>query len=138
MVAARGLEQQRLSLRQALHEVQVALAEAGAPPLQPGRDSLALPAGQIWVDALEVARADLARPEALDLLGAELLADLDGLDPAFDAWLAERRRALKASTAAVAAALLARPGGPGRRRRRVRRRGGCWRSTRRRRPPGAG
>ena len=111
--STRGVEQQRLSLRQALHEVQQALAGAGAPLLQPGRDSLALPAGRIWVDALEVARTGPVRPETLDLLGAELLADLDGLDPAFDAWLAERRRALKASTVAVAAALLDQAQGAG-------------------------
>lgn len=105
--STRAPEQQRLSLRQALHEVQVALAEAGAPLLQPGREALALPAGQIWVDAREVARADPGRPEALDLLGAELLADLDGIDPAFDIWLKEQRRALRAGAVAVAAALLA-------------------------------
>ncbi|WP_290318659.1 AfsR/SARP family transcriptional regulator, partial [Paeniroseomonas aquatica] len=107
-----GAAQQRLSLRQALHEVQAALAAGGAPLLQPGRGSLTLPAGQVWVDALEAARAAATRPEGLERLGAGLLADLDGLDPAFDAWLAERRQALKASAAAVATGLLARAVGP--------------------------
>lgn len=110
--SGRGADQQRCSLRQALHEVQVALAGAGAPPLRPGRDALALPAGQVWVDALEVLRADQARPDALDLLGAELLADLDGLDPAFDTWLAEQRRALRAAAAGLATRLLAAARGP--------------------------
>ena len=108
----RGAAQQRSSLRQSLHELQVALAGAGAPLIQAGREALSLPAGQVWVDALEVAKADSDRPGALDLLGQELLADLAGLDRAFDAWLAEQRARLRQGAAALAATLLAEARGP--------------------------
>ncbi len=105
----RGAEQQRGSLRQALHELQATLAPAaapaGAPLLQAGRDSLLLQAGPIWVDAAAVRRPD-ASAAALDLLCAPLLPDLEDLDPAFDAWLAEQRDALRDAAAGRAAALL--------------------------------
>ncbi|MDO9707975.1 BTAD domain-containing putative transcriptional regulator [Paracraurococcus lichenis] len=111
--SGRGEEQRRTSLRQALHELQEALAEAGAPAVVAGRDALALPAEQVWVDAVEVARAGAARPGALDLLTAELLADLDGVDPALDAWLAAERQRLRAHAAGEAQALLAAASEPG-------------------------
>ncbi|WP_160936142.1 BTAD domain-containing putative transcriptional regulator [Teichococcus coralli] len=106
----RGEDQQRGSLRQALHELQAALSglatAEGAPLLQPGRDTLVLRGEQVWVDALAVLRAE-AEPAALDLLSGTLLPDLDGLDPAFDAWLAQQRTGLQESAAARAAVLLA-------------------------------
>ncbi len=108
----RGAEQQRGSLRQALHELQDSLAPVGVPLLAPTREAVSLRAGPVWVDALEAARTGLARPEALDLLTGELLADLDGLDPAFDAWLAEQRRRLRDAAVAQAALLLERAEGP--------------------------
>ncbi|MBK1657295.1 BTAD domain-containing putative transcriptional regulator [Paracraurococcus ruber] len=105
--SGRGDDQRRTSLRQALHELQAALAEAGGPAIAATRDTLALPADQVWVDAVEVARAGAARPGALELLRAELLADLEGLDPAFDAWLATERLRLRSHAASEASALLA-------------------------------
>ncbi|MCO6415953.1 hypothetical protein JYK14_07145 [Siccirubricoccus sp. KC 17139] len=108
----RGAEQQRGSLRQALHELQESLAPVGVPLLVPTREAVMLRAGPVWVDALEAARSGPARPEALDLLTGELLADLDGLDPAFDAWLAEQRRRLREAALAQAALLLERAEGP--------------------------
>ncbi|TCZ55100.1 BTAD domain-containing putative transcriptional regulator [Roseicella aquatilis] len=101
-----GEEQRRTSLRQALHELQAALAEGGGPAVLATRDALALPAGLVWVDAVEVACAGAARPGALDLLNAELLADLDGIDPAFDAWLAAERWRLRTHATTEAATLL--------------------------------
>jgi TolB-like protein len=105
--SGRGEDQRRTSLRQALHELQAALAEAGGPAILARRDTLALPAGAAWVDAVEVARVAPARPEALDLLNGTLLADLDGLDPAYDAWLLAERRRLTSHATGTAAALLA-------------------------------
>lgn len=105
----RAEEQQRGSLRQALHELQETLHPSGShepPLLVSSRDSLMLVADQVWVDAVEVARARPGRPETLDLMRGELLEDLDRLDPAFDGWLKEQRRTLRAAATAHAAALL--------------------------------
>lgn len=110
-----GLAQRHGSLRQALHELQAALGEGAAALLRSDREAVALSAEGVWVDALEVERASANRPEALDLLlhGGELLADLDGLDPEFDAWLGEQRRRLRARAAAAAGAVLAETSEPG-------------------------
>lgn len=98
----RGDEQRRGSLRQALHELQEALGPVGVPVIEASREALRLRAELVWVDAVEATRAATARPAALDLPGAELLADLDGIDPAFDAWLLEQRRLLREVTASRA------------------------------------
>ncbi len=90
----RGEDQARGSLRQALHELQESLKPVGIPLIRAGREAVALRANLVWTDATEVLRAAADNPEALDLLTAELLNDLDGLDPAFDDWLASRRRSL--------------------------------------------
>lgn len=112
-----GLAQRHGSLRQALHELQAALGDAAGALLRSDREAVALSADGVWVDALEVERASAQRPEALDLLlqGGELLADLDGLDPEFDAWLGEQRRRLRARATATAGAVLAETSEPGRR-----------------------
>jgi len=88
----RGEEQRRGSLRQALHELQEALAPAGLSLIEAKRESLRLRAEHLWIDAFAA-----ATPPA-DTTGEGLLADLAGLDPAFDAWLAEQRRRLRAFT----------------------------------------
>ncbi|WP_372622747.1 BTAD domain-containing putative transcriptional regulator [Falsiroseomonas sp.] len=103
----RGEDQQRGSLRQAVRELTEALAPVGPPLLLPTRDSVALRAGLVWTDAVEVLRASAGQPETLSLFTGVLLADLDGLDDAFDAWLAEQRRRLQDAAAARAAGLLA-------------------------------
>jgi TolB-like protein len=84
----RGEEQRRGSLRQALHELQEALAPTGLPVIEAKRESVRLRAEHLWVDAL----TDNDPPA--DLRGEGLLTDLVGLDPAFDAWLAEQSRRL--------------------------------------------
>lgn len=109
-----GEAQRRGSLRQALHELQESLGETAAALLHADRDAVRLQGEGVWVDALEVARATAARPQALDLLdrGCDLLADLDGLDPAFDQWLAEQRLWLRGQAAAAAGAVLAAAAAP--------------------------
>lgn len=105
----RGEEQQRGSLRQALHDLQAALSPAGPRLLQAGRDALTLEREDVWVDALALLAPD-ATPAALDLLSNTVLPDLEGLDPAFDAWLAQQRGRLQEAAADRAAALLAAAG----------------------------
>jgi DNA-binding SARP family transcriptional activator/tetratricopeptide (TPR) repeat protein len=109
----RGEEQQRGSLRQAVHELGEALAPVGHQLLVPTRESIALRAELVWTDAVELLRAGAGNPETLDLLNGTLLADLDGLDPAFDAWLAEQRARLREAASARAAGMLAMATEPG-------------------------
>jgi DNA-binding SARP family transcriptional activator len=105
----RGEEQARGSLRQALHELQEALGEWGKGLIVATRETVALNTTGVWIDARELPRIARDRPEALNLLQAELLSDLDSLDAAFDTWLIDQRRrlrdaALDAATARLAAA----------------------------------
>jgi len=105
----RGEEQARGSLRQALHELQDVLGEWGRGMIVATRETVALTAEAVWIDAREVPSLARDRLEALTLLQSELLSDLDGLDAAFDAWLADQRRrlrdvALDAATARLAGA----------------------------------
>lgn len=104
--STRGDEQARGSLRQALHELQDVLRPVGPNLIQAGRESVRLHPDQVWIDATALLRAVRDRPESLDLLNAELLADLGGLDPAFDVWLAERRQRFREATLAAAQAAL--------------------------------
>ncbi|CAH2600239.1 TPR_REGION domain-containing protein [Rhodovastum atsumiense] len=87
-------EQARASLRQEIHRLTEALAPVGAPILTVNRDHLMLRPGTVWIDVDEVLRASPERPAALGLLDGDLLEDLDGLDPTFDAWLASERERL--------------------------------------------
>lgn len=108
----RGEEQARGSLRQALHELQEALGPEGRGLITATRETVALNDEAVWTDARALPALARDRVEALNLLQAELLSDLDGLDAAFDAWLAEQRRrlrdiALEAATGRLAAATTA-------------------------------
>jgi DNA-binding SARP family transcriptional activator len=108
----RGEEQARGSLRQALHELQESLGVDGRGLVVATRETVALNDDGVWTDARALPALARDRPEALNLLQAELLSDLDGLDAAFDAWLAEQRRrirdiALEAATGRLAAATTA-------------------------------
>ncbi|HYF08019.1 MAG TPA: BTAD domain-containing putative transcriptional regulator [Acetobacteraceae bacterium] len=100
----RGEEQARGSLRQALHELQESLRPVGAPLIRAGREAVMLNADLVWTDATEILGAARERPEHLDLIDSELLSDMEGLDPAFDSWLAERRLLFR--EAALRAAML--------------------------------
>ena len=86
--------------------------------MQVTRDHLSLRPGAVWVDVDEVMRATTDQPASLSLLDGDLLEDLDGIDPTFDAWLATERERLRDRARNVAEALLresseARGGHPG-------------------------
>lgn len=82
------------SLRRTLHELRGALETAGFAGLEAGPDTLRLPRDAVCSDTERLLRAIGAGsvpdipPRAND---GWMLADLDGLDPAFDDWLRETR-----------------------------------------------
>jgi DNA-binding SARP family transcriptional activator/TolB-like protein len=99
-------EQARASLRQEIHRLLESLTPAGAEILQVTRDHLSLRPGVVWVDVEEVMRATTDKPASLSLLDGDLLEDLDGIDPTFDAWLTTERERLRDRARTVAEALL--------------------------------
>ncbi len=99
-------EQARASLRQEIHRLLDALDPIGTQILSVNRDHLALRSGTVWVDVEEVLRASPNKPAALSLLDGELLEDLDGVDPSFDAWLAAERERLRDRARNLAETLL--------------------------------
>ncbi len=99
-------EQARASLRQEIHRLLEALSPAGADILTITRDHLSLRPGVAWVDVDEVLRATTAEPASLSLLDGDLLEDLDGVDPAFDAWLTTERERVRDRARNLAEALL--------------------------------
>ena len=99
-------EQARASLRQEIHRLLEALAPAGFEVLLLTRDHLSLRPGKVWVDVDEVMRATTAQPASLSMLDRDLLEGLDGIDPTFDAWLANERERLRDWARVVAEALL--------------------------------
>jgi len=99
-------EQARASLRQEIHRLLEALAPAEAEILNITRDHISLKPGAVWVDVDEVMRATTDQNASLSLLDGELLEGLDGIDPAFDAWLAAERERLRDRARTVAEALL--------------------------------
>ena len=105
--SGRPEEQARGSLRQEIHRLLDCLGPLGPEVLAIGREQIALRPGTTWIDVAEVLRATPAMPEALRLIGGELLADLSGLDPAADLWLAGERNRVRGHARAVAEALLA-------------------------------
>src|SRR6185503_8383065 len=99
-------EQARASLRQEIHRLLECLAPAGTEVLIVTRDHLSLRPGVVWVDVEEVMRATTDQPASLSLLDGDLLEDLDGIDPTFDAWLTTERERLRDRARTVAEALL--------------------------------
>ena len=99
-------EQARASLRQEIHRLLEALAPAEGEILQITRDHISLKPGAVWVDVDEVMRATTDQHAALSLLDGDLLEGLEGIDPAFDAWLAAERERLRDRARTVAEALL--------------------------------
>ncbi len=99
-------EQARASLRQEIHRLLDALSPARAEVVAVTRDHLVLRSGAAWVDVEEVLRATPNNPASLSLLDGELLEDLDGVDPAFDSWLAVERERLRDRARGVAELLL--------------------------------
>src|SRR5215471_5016338 len=99
-------EQARASLRQEIHRLLECLAPAGTEVLIVTRDHISLRPGVVWVDVEEVMRATTDQPASLSLLDGDLLEDLDGIDPTFDAWLTTERERLRDRARNVAEALL--------------------------------
>jgi DNA-binding SARP family transcriptional activator/TolB-like protein len=99
-------EQARASLRQEIHRLLETLSPAGSEIIQVTRDHLSLRPGVVWVDVEEVMRANTDQPASLSLLDGDLLEDLDGIDPTFDAWLTTERERLRDRARNVAEALL--------------------------------
>ena len=104
--SSRPEEQARGSLRQEIHRLLDCLGPLGTEVLAIRREQIALRPGTTWIDVAEVLRATPAAPEALRLIGGELLADLNNLDPAADLWLAGERNRIRGHARAVAEALL--------------------------------
>ena len=99
-------EQARASLRQEIHRLLETLAPTGGEIMQVTRDHLSLKSNAVWVDVEEVMRATTDQPASLSLLDGDLLEDLDGIDPTFDAWLSAERERLRDRARNVAEALL--------------------------------
>ncbi|MBS0332075.1 MAG: hypothetical protein JSS35_04865, partial [Proteobacteria bacterium] len=91
----RGAEQARASVRQALYELR-ALGEGDHPLLRIDRGAVALAHDRLSsdLDALRTLGEGAQATVFADLVGEEpqdLLADLDDVDPGFDAWLSGQR-----------------------------------------------
>ncbi len=99
-------EQARASLRQEIHRLLDALDPMGNQILAINRDHLMLRPGTVWVDVEEVLRASPSKPAALCLLDGDLMEDLDGVDPAFDNWLAAERERLRDRARTLAETML--------------------------------
>jgi len=99
-------EQARASLRQEIHRLLDALSPAETDVLLITRDHLTLRPGAVWIDVEEVLRATTAQPAPLALLDGDLLEDLDGVDPNFDAWLHTERERLRDRARSIAEAML--------------------------------
>jgi DNA-binding SARP family transcriptional activator/TolB-like protein len=99
-------EQARASLRQEIHRLLDALSPAETEILIITRDHLTLRPGAAWIDVEEVMRATSAQPASLALLDGDLLEDLDGIDPNFDAWLNTERERLRDRARTIAEAML--------------------------------
>ena len=99
-------EQARASLRQEIHRLLDALSLAETEILLITRDHLTLRPGAVWIDVEEVMQATAARPASLALLDGDLLEDLDGIDPNFDAWLHTERESLRDRARSIAESML--------------------------------
>jgi DNA-binding SARP family transcriptional activator/TolB-like protein len=99
-------EQARASLRQEIHRLLEALSPAETEILIITRDHLTLRPGAVWIDVEEVMRATTAQPASLALLDGDLLEDLDGVDPNFDAWLNTERERLRDRARGIAETML--------------------------------
>lgn len=104
--SGRPEEQARGSLRQEIYRMMESLGPLGAAVVSIEREQIALRGAAVWTDIAEVRSASLAAPQALQLIGGELLADLNGLDAAFDAWLRAERTAIRSLARHVAEAVL--------------------------------
>ena len=102
----RGENEARASLRQELHALHSALAPANTEILLVTRYHLGLKPDVVWIDVEEVMRATPDQPDALSLLNGDLLECLEGIDPSFDVWLADKRHTLRDHARSVVEAAL--------------------------------
>jgi DNA-binding SARP family transcriptional activator len=103
----RGREQARASLRQAVHELQVALQSCPECLLEADRNHLRLLDDRLWVDVRVLAAANVSNPQGLEQFQRTLLDDLVGIDSAFDRWLEEERQRLTRHARSLAESVLA-------------------------------
>ena len=96
----------RASLRQELHRLHDVLAAVGSRVLTVGREQIGLVAERVWIDVMQVMRANTEHPAALALFDGDLLEGLDGVDGGFDGWLLTERERLRDRARSVAEALL--------------------------------
>ena len=88
----RAKEQARASLRQAVHELLLALGPRAGTLLRTDRNHLAMLDERLWVDVRVGAIAVQGIYSEAPSQRLILLDDLDGLDPAFDDWLGSERQ----------------------------------------------
>lgn len=84
----------RASLRQEIHRLLDALSPLGVDVIDVQRHTLALKPALTSVDVERVYAVGLPAIRELEEPFAPLLADLNGIDPAFDGWLEEQRTGL--------------------------------------------
>lgn len=96
----------RSAMRQEVHRLGEIIAQAGDDILRVKVDRVSFEPGRVRVDVEEVLGASVAEPGALDLMDRELLEDLTGIEPAFDAMLRTWRERLRAHARSVAEELL--------------------------------
>ncbi|WP_299470865.1 AAA family ATPase [uncultured Roseibium sp.] len=88
--------QARASLRQAVYHIQKVFASAGAPELEVTRQTIALVEGSYQTDVGRLLGKMAANPvTAVKAYRGELLGDIGRVDPAFQDWLDQERRALE-------------------------------------------
>lgn len=86
--------QARMSLRQALSELNGTVNRHVPGLVEIGRDSIYLDVRKCWVDALAILDAGVDAADTSTLaepFSERLLEDLDGITPSFDQWLAAER-----------------------------------------------
>ncbi|MDE2582635.1 MAG: hypothetical protein KGL52_13460 [Rhodospirillales bacterium] len=102
----RETEQARASLRQARHELQLALGHGAASLLRGDRHELALSDRGLWSDVAALRTVEPGQPVPFHLYRPPLLADLVGVDPALDRWIAAEAARLERIAEAQARAII--------------------------------
>jgi len=105
--SGREKQQARMSLRQAVHELQQSLHAAGPGFLRADRHNVALINPGSWTDADTLTRAVFPGAEVLEIFAHPLLEDLRGIDAVFDQWIDQQSARLRRAGCGVGEALLA-------------------------------
>lgn len=104
--SSRAKEQAQGSLRQSVHELQRSLGLLTGAFLRTDRHHVILLDMGLWVDVRVMLADAIVRPHDQQPYQQRLLDDLDGLDPAFDVWLADQREQVARQATALAEAAL--------------------------------